>query len=695
MKTTLLFFFILITSTFTYSQWTRTGGPEGISIGSLLNVGSTLYAGTLTDGVYASTNGGVNWFSRNSGIETLGILSLASGPGFLYAGTNGNGVYRSTNAGQTWLSPSNENDINVHSLAVKGQYVFAGALGLFRCSNNGETWTNINPSSNIFEAICVDGNKIFASKYGHTVVSTDDGSSWSNVDDLTGSAGWSLYCSGNLIIAGSVNAIFRSTDQGNSFVQITINFNNSFVNIYALTAIGSTLFFATSYDGVYKSTDNGSTWTSSNTGMGPKDVRALIVTGSSSLMAGAYYAGVIRSTNTGASWNRSVSGFPSGSSVTGLYSSGSTVLAGTHDGVFRSLNNGLTWNKLTGTNDTVNYSLVRGICLKGDTIFIGTIYQLQATVYRSTDNGATWEMRGNGFPANLSDINSLTVSGNNILAASSGGIYYSSNYGDNWIHANSPSKEVTNIAKGGVYEYAPYSDLESIYRSADDGVNWSVISQAVADVYTSISARDNFACVGSIFQSIHVSTNNGANWVSVSGIPLSTTVYSVYYVPNSSMVLAAVDLGPDYIFISTDNGISFSSYSDGLGVNASAKWFTATDSFLIAGTDYNGVWRRIRPELVGVASQQNEVPREYQLEQNYPNPFNPTTKINYSIPRTGFISLKIYDMLGREVAVLVNEFKQPGKYSLTWDAGGTASGIYFYKITSEQFTSIKKMVLMK
>jgi Secretion system C-terminal sorting domain len=161
------------------------------------------------------------------------------------------------------------------------------------------------------------------------------------------------------------------------------------------------------------------------------------------------------------------------------------------------------------------------------------------------------------------------------------------------------------------------------------------------------------------------------------------------------VVLAATNIDLNRIYASFDNGLSFSYYSDGLGVNAITELFTATDSFLIAGMDYNGVWRRLRPGLEGEASQEQEVPREFRLEQNYPNPFNPATKITYSIPEAGYVSIKIYDMLGHEVAALIDEIKQPGKYSIVWDASGFAGGIYFYKLASEQFTSTKKMVLIK
>jgi hypothetical protein len=89
------------------------------------------------------------------------------------------------------------------------------------------------------------------------------------------------------------------------------------------------------------------------------------------------------------------------------------------------------------------------------------------------------------------------------------------------------------------------------------------------------------------------------------------------------------------------------------------------------------------------------LPSMFTLSQNYPNPFNPSTKIKYSIPHISFVTLKIYDILGREIETLVNEEKNVGFYEVNFDASKLASGIYFYKLTAENFTDIKKLILIK
>ncbi len=89
------------------------------------------------------------------------------------------------------------------------------------------------------------------------------------------------------------------------------------------------------------------------------------------------------------------------------------------------------------------------------------------------------------------------------------------------------------------------------------------------------------------------------------------------------------------------------------------------------------------------------IPNQYNLSQNYPNPFNPSTNIDFEIPQSGFVSIKLYDMTGKEVATLVNDFKPAGYYSINYSSGNISSGIYFYTLTSGKFVSTKKLNVIK
>ncbi|HQJ46053.1 MAG TPA: T9SS type A sorting domain-containing protein, partial [Ignavibacteriaceae bacterium] len=103
----------------------------------------------------------------------------------------------------------------------------------------------------------------------------------------------------------------------------------------------------------------------------------------------------------------------------------------------------------------------------------------------------------------------------------------------------------------------------------------------------------------------------------------------------------------------------------------------------------------IKDEVLGVQVVDNVKPASYLLEQNYPNPFNPTTNIKFALTNAGFTTLKVYDMLGREVATLVNENLAAGTYNVNFDANNLSSGVYFYTLITDNFKQSKKMILMK
>ena len=99
--------------------------------------------------------------------------------------------------------------------------------------------------------------------------------------------------------------------------------------------------------------------------------------------------------------------------------------------------------------------------------------------------------------------------------------------------------------------------------------------------------------------------------------------------------------------------------------------------------------------ITGITQNNNETPSKFSLSQNYPNPFNPTTNIKFAVPSTGLVKLVVFDVLGREVATLVNEVKTVGNYTVDFNASSLSSGVYFYRIDAGEFTATKKMLLVK
>ena len=120
-------------------------------------------------------------------------------------------------------------------------------------------------------------------------------------------------------------------------------------------------------------------------------------------------------------------------------------------------------------------------------------------------------------------------------------------------------------------------------------------------------------------------------------------------------------------------------------------------SATVTGNWKDSIWGpgAITQIVTSVTPYGNIIPTEYALRQNYPNPFNPVTKISYDLPKQGFVSLKVYDMLGREVVTLVNEVKKEGRYLVDFDGSNLASGAYFFKLKSNDFVDVKKMILLK
>lgn len=118
--------------------------------------------------------------------------------------------------------------------------------------------------------------------------------------------------------------------------------------------------------------------------------------------------------------------------------------------------------------------------------------------------------------------------------------------------------------------------------------------------------------------------------------------------------------------------------------------FSVPVSFTIPGESILNV-----PPPVGIVNYNSEIPDGYSLGQNYPNPFNPSTKIKYSLPESGFVSLKIYDLSGKEAVTLISQEQPAGTYELKFDASDLSSGVYFYTLETSSFTQTKKMTLIK
>jgi len=137
-------------------------------------------------------------------------------------------------------------------------------------------------------------------------------------------------------------------------------------------------------------------------------------------------------------------------------------------------------------------------------------------------------------------------------------------------------------------------------------------------------------------------------------------------------------------------------YNDGSSnCTPTALVVDTSNNFYVTGSSGNKFMTLKYSQLTGIISNNNNIPDKFSLSQNYPNPFNPTTNIGFRIADFGFVSLKIFDITGKEVQTLVDKSLQPGSYEVTWDASNMPSGVYFYKLTAADFSETKRMVLIK
>jgi hypothetical protein len=266
-----------------------------------------------------------------------------------------------------------------------------------------------------------------------------------------------------------------------------------------------------------------------------------------------------------------------------------------------------------------------------------------------------------------------------------------------WIQTNGPYG-------GFVYSYALsgtnlFAGTEGgVFLSTNNGTTWTAASTGLTNTVVralAVSGTNIFA--GTDGGGVFLSTNNGTSWTAASTGLTNTTVYALAV---SGTNLFAGTYG-DGVFLSSNNGSSWTAASAGL-TNNIVYSLAVSGTNLFAGTN-GGVWRRPLSEMVSVRFSSNELPAQFSLGQNYPNPFNPVTTISFNLPSKSFVSLKVFDALGREVSILFAEELPAGTYARQWNASQTAgglaadlsSGVYFYRLQAGDFVSTKKLILLK
>ncbi|MBE0572647.1 MAG: M28 family peptidase [Ignavibacteriaceae bacterium] len=240
------------------------------------------------------------------------------------------------------------------------------------------------------------------------------------------------------------------------------------------------------------------------------------------------------------------------------------------------------------------------------------------------------------------------------------------------------------------YTSAPYSFTDSPSGNYPVNTNATLTLNDNIDLSGFIGATLEFQAQWDIeadwdYGQLLISTNNGSTWTPMAGMYTNPGVGS--FQPPGQPLYDGTQL------TWVKESIDLSSY---LGQQIKLRFMLKADGYIQADGWYVDDINIVAFEFVPTGTDPiTEVVKDYSLEQNYPNPFNPTTEIEFLISEAGQTTLKVFDVLGNEVSILVNEQKAAGKYKLTFDASGLPSGVYFYTLQSGSFVSTKKMILLK
>ena len=368
--------------------------------------------------------------------------------------------------------------------------------------------------------------------------------------------------------------------------------------------------------------------------------------------SGAYEL-ILKTTNAGTNWFQVHSGanrdflsmsFPN--ELTGYAGggnpSGSPV-------ILKTTNAGLNWSNVT---PVISSSLLTITFSSVTTGFAGTEFGI---ILKTTDGGTTWDTVNNG---GITDV----IAALTFIDSQTG--------------------------------YGVTGDTTQIIKTIDGGDNWSVLNTGLTGEYYFWSIKFLNINTGYAIDyqgKIIKTTNGGINWTEQQSTT-TNTLRSISIINENTAYIC----GNNGLTIKTTNGGSnWSQQQSGTTNWLMSNYFTNENTGYIAGL--GGVIRKTTNggNPIGIKKIGSEIPKSFGLKQNYPNPFNPATYLKFEISELRFVKLLIYDVLGREVAALINEQLKPGIYEIEWDGSTFSSGIYFYKLNAEGYSDTKRMALIK
>ena len=291
----------------------------------------------------------------------------------------------------------------------------------------------------------------------------------------------------------------------------------------------------------------------------------------------------------------------------------------------------------------------------------------------------------------------IVVGENEILKTTDSGSNWVSVLDDPTLFLNSVSFVNSNV--GFAAGFVEWGAKSKILKTIDGGDNWTtVFYDSTESNFSSVFFIDSnvgYAAGHGNGWKIIKTTDGGENWLIQNNTIEANSLYfldaNTGYAVGSGNIYKTTDGGSNWIKQESCIGIGLNSV---IFVNNSTGYIVGESGTILKTT--NGGATFVEEEEI------DEIPTTYYLSDNFPNPFNPSTKIKYSIPNTSKLLIKVYDILGNEIEILVNEEKPAGTYEITWYAEKLSSGIYFYRLQAVpigrqagSFVETKKMILLK
>jgi len=374
--------------------------------------------------------------------------------------------------------------------------------------------------------------------------------------------------------------------------------------------------------------------------------------------------------------------------------------------VLRTVNGGTTWNLTASPNSALNFVNIWSV--DANTALVtgsgSTTY-----VYKTTNGGVNWTQvfsQANGY---INAITGLTTVNNNTLFISGnpvGGrwsLWMSTNAGTTWdsagmyIQQSGTETGYNNSLTSVHFNFSANTPTRIWFGTNNSriyyykyGQGWNSQSISEANCYFVRFLDTLYGLAGGSTGNV-MTTNSGQAWWQGTAFPGSGNLSGFaftqegFYISRGSSIYFTNVISPASVWnpVYSQTGI----YKD-LTLTR-----TAPQKYLWGVRDNGGISKYSVP--VGIIPISSETPSAFSLSQNYPNPFNPTTKIKFDVVRVGDVKIVVYDVMGREVQTLVNESLKPGTYEASFDGSALNSGVYFYKLVTDNFVETRKMILLK